>query len=243
MLTYLLKIAHYLMSTILMLDTIRRIETPEGIELELRVAGPVIRAGAWGIDFLLRLTIVILFFQILNFFSNVGYGLMMILYFFLEWFYSVYFEVFRNGMTPGKKVMKIKVIHDDGTPVGFASSLIRNLLRFVDLFPFMYATGVLCTLLQKDFKRVGDLAAGTLVIYHDTLVKQTYHPILQPEAPVYPLSIEEQKAIIYFAERAQSLTHERKYELANLLQPLTQTTDEKAVVKLYQYANWLQGQR
>lgn len=85
--------------------------------------------------------------------------------FLLEWFYPIIFEVYRQGQTPGKKVMAIKVLQDNGIPVGWPTSLIRNLLRAVDFLPMMYGFGVVSMLIARNFRRLGDLAAGTLVVY------------------------------------------------------------------------------
>ncbi len=203
-----------------LLDTLRAIETPEGITLDLHVAGPVVRALAWLIDFLIRFAILAVAMTGLLALGNTGYGLWLLLFFLLDWFYPVVFEIYRDGATPGKRALGIKVVSDNGAAVDFSASLIRNLLRAADFLPFMYGFALLSMLLNSDFKRLGDLAAGTLVIYrqHD---HQT--PDLPPGPslqPLQPLSTAEQKLIITFSERSAHLNPERQAELAALLDNL-----------------------
>src|SRR5690606_35096512 len=90
-----------------------------------------------------------------------GLGIGALLLFLVQWWYMVLFEVLNQGRTPGKQWLGLRVIHDDGTPIGWAASLTRNLLRFVDLLPFGYFLGALCCLSHPSFKRLGDLAAGS----------------------------------------------------------------------------------
>ncbi|MCV6611186.1 MAG: RDD family protein, partial [Amphritea sp.] len=155
-------------------DTVRTHETPEGIRLQLRMAGPVVRACAWAIDALIRVVLYGLIGAMFSFFGGVGTAVMLILFFLLEWFYPVVFEI-TSGATPGKKAMGLVVIHDNGTPISFVASFARNLLRAADFLPFLYAAGLLSMLMNRDFKRLGDLAAGTLVVYKELPVER--HPI------------------------------------------------------------------
>ena len=85
--------------------------------------------------------------------------------FFTYWLYGVGFEVLNNGMTPGKKMQGLQVVHDDGTPIRLPASLLRNLVLYVDLLPAAYAAGIVTMLLTNNFRRLGDLAGGTMVIY------------------------------------------------------------------------------
>jgi uncharacterized RDD family membrane protein YckC len=225
-----------------MLDTTRSVETPEGIELSLRVAGPVVRALAWSIDLGIRGIIYSLLAFFLGFLGELGYGIFFIVIFVLEWFYPVVFEVYRQGATPGKRAFKIKVLHEWGTPVNWSTAMIRNLLRVVDFLPFFYGFGLITMLINQDFKRIGDLAAGTIVVYDDEKMKVITLPMLE-SAITMPISLplEEQLAIISFAERASQLPPARKLELANIVTNLTNAHDEVGVKSLYQLANGLVG--
>jgi uncharacterized RDD family membrane protein YckC len=226
-----------------MIDTRRPIQTPEGVELGLRVAGPVVRAYAWLLDFLIRAGVYIVLVILLSTLGKLGIGIFLIAIFLLEWFYPVVFEVYKQGATPGKRSLGIKVVNDDGTEVTLQSSLIRNLLRGVDFLPGTYGFGVITMLFNRDFKRLGDLAAGTIVVYQDKLKDMA--PILQepPRTPPLALTAGEQKAVIQFAERLQLFTPQRCSELANILANITKTRDEQGVKRLIQYANWMIGRR
>src|SRR5437867_9528930 len=84
---------------------------------------------------------------------------------FLVWFgYDVAFETLASGRTPGKRATGLRVVRLGGEPVGFAASAVRNLLRLVDGLPGIYAVGAACILFSRRNQRLGDLAAGTLVV-------------------------------------------------------------------------------
>lgn len=128
------------------LDTRYQIETPEGIDLPLRPAGLMPRALAFGFDLGLRGLILGILFIALAFLGNLGIGLGSILLFLVSWWYMVLFEVLNQGSSPGKQIMGLRVVQDDGTPIGWSASLIRNLLRFVDMLPFGYFLGAISCL-------------------------------------------------------------------------------------------------
>ncbi|MDX1693094.1 MAG: RDD family protein [Ketobacteraceae bacterium] len=226
-----------------MLDTYQQLETPESIDLELRIAGPVVRILAFAIDTAIKTVFLIVANMVLMFAEKVGLGVMMILAFLVEWFYPVAFEVLRNGQTPGKGTMGILVIHDNGTPVGWTSSVIRNLLRFVDFLPVGYLLGLITMACNRHFKRLGDLAAGTMVIYQREKPRQTRIREATPLPPTCPLTLDEQRAFINFAERQESLTADRQQEIANHLSPVVRARDQSAVDKIIRIANWLKGAR
>lgn len=220
-----------------MLDTVYTIETPEGVTLKLRAAGPVVRALAWLIDLGVR-SIVYSLLALLLFLDDLGVGLFLISIFILEWFYPVVFELYYHGATPGKKIMNIKVLQELGRPVNGAASMIRNVLRSVDFLPFLYGLGLMTMLFNKQFKRLGDLAAGTLVVYQDKAPQVLALPQTTPIATPYPLTLTEQRAIIDFAQRAPTLSPQRAAELAELVTPLTGHSN---VNVLYQIAQGLMG--
>lgn len=224
-----------------LLDTARTFETPEGVELQLHVAGPVVRSLAWTLDALIRIALYIGLSIALNQLGQLGTGIMLVGFFLVEWFYPVFFEVWQFGATPGKKVMGIRVVHDNGTPVAWSTSIIRNLLRVADFAPLFYGFGITTMLLNRDFKRLGDMAAGTIVIYSPKKSQQTTIPEARAVAPPLPLSITEQRAVMDFAERSHLLSSERQQELANILSGVLVRKDKAAIQTLNQYANWLHG--
>ena len=228
----------------MMLDTAREVPTPEGIELSLRLAGPVSRALAWILDLLIRLAVITAFGIVLGVLGKFGWGLFLILWFALEWLYPTIFEVYFGGATPGKKSLGLLVLHDDGTPVQLAASFTRNLLRAIDIFPALYGIGLLSMLLNRDFKRLGDIAGGTVVVYRDPAVRHSAIPMAPPLPPAGPLSLPEQRALLDFATRAGNLTVERAEELASLAPHLTGGQQgAKALARLMSIANYLIGRK
>ena len=227
-----------------MLDTARDVPTPEGIELSLRLAGPVSRALAWLMDLIVRLGVMTAFAIVLGALGKFGWGLFLILWFALEWLYPTVFEVYFGGATPGKKSLGLIVLHDDGTPVRLAASFTRNLLRAVDFFPALYGVGLMTMLLNQDFKRLGDIAAGTVVVYRDPAMRHAAVPTAPPAPPPAPLSLVEQRALLDFATRAGNLTSERAEELASLAPHLTGGQQGAgALARLMSIANYLIGRR
>ncbi|MFK3792549.1 MULTISPECIES: RDD family protein [Pseudomonas] len=203
------------------LDTRYQVETPEGIDLPLRPAGLLVRTLAYGLDLGIRALVMGVLFVALGFFGEIGIGLGSILLFLISWWYMVLFEVLNQGRSPGKQMMGLRVVQDDGTPIGWSASLTRNLLRFADMLPFAYFLGAISCLQHPAFKRLGDLAAGTLVIYREQTVERPQLPPATPRSAPFALSLDEQRAILGFAERQAQLSAERTQELAAILaQPL-----------------------
>ena len=223
-----------------MIDTLHHVQTPEGIDLHLRTAGILPRSLAWLIDSLIRAAVYVAIALAFLPLGGIGTGLFLLITFIVEWFYPVLFEVLRDGRTPGKTTYGIKVIHDDGTPIGWNASLIRNFLRVVDFLPFFYGFGIISMMLNRDFKRLGDLAAGTLVVYYETNNQKPAISNAVARRPDFPLKLEEQQAIIAFAQRSDELTDERARELALLAGPLVENRDDP-VAALRGMATWLNG--
>lgn len=209
--------------------------------LYLRMAGPPVRFLAWGIDTVLILVVQLFLAICLGFLGDVGMGFYLLALFALSWFYPVVFEVFRNGATPGKKALGLMVVHDDGTPVGLTASFLRNLLRVADFLPAAYGFGLVSMFLSSDFKRLGDHAAGTLVVHREELVLGQGVPAAPPVAPPVLLEREEQRAVINFGERLETWNEERAEELASTLEPLTGLPGAAGVKRLLGMANWLLG--
>lgn len=227
-----------------MLDTARRVATPEGVEITLRVAGPVPRALAYTLDLLLRGAVMFALMIAVSALGNFGSAIMLLAAFLLEWLYPVLFEVLSAGATPGKRAMGLIVLNDDGTPVRWPASLTRNLLRAIDFLPFLYFIGFVTMVANRDFKRLGDLAANTLVVYRDEKPAAASIPEASPIAPSIPLTLAEQRTLLDFSERSSRLTAERAAELAEIVAPLTTGhSGPAAVQQLVGIANHLVGRR
>jgi uncharacterized RDD family membrane protein YckC len=230
----------------LLLDTRQSLETPEGALLPLTPAGFGVRVLAQLLDILIRYGIMIALFVLLSLLGRMGTGFALILTFLIEWFYPVFFEVSRQGRTPGKKWMGIRVVNDDGTPITFGPSLLRNLLRFVDFLPMLYLTGIIASLCNRQFKRLGDLAAGSMVIYEAPPTSEPSFEV-RGQLPVpADFSTDEQRALLAFAERSKYLSAERQRELATILLPVIgahKTGAQDPVIAIKQMANTMIGKQ
>jgi uncharacterized RDD family membrane protein YckC len=226
-----------------MLDTLREVETPEGVALHLRCAGLVPRALAWLVDFLIRFAVLSALGTVLGLLGGAGAGAMLVAMFLVYWGYPIVFEVWRDGQTPGKRAFGLKVVCDNGTPVTWLPSVVRNLLRTVDMLPLLYGFGVASCLVDPSSRRLGDLVAGTLVVYAERAPARPPAPAAAPQRPPLALQLDEQRALIAYAERAPQTTPERQAELADLLAPLTGRRGADAVAAVLGMANYLLGRR
>lgn len=228
------------------LDTLIECETPEGIVLTLRPAGLSARCWAFVLDWLIRLMVLGSVAGVLQAMGGMGIAFYLILLFALEWLYPVAFELSRTGATPGKAIFGLKVVMDTGLPVTPAASLTRNLLRAADFLPLMYASGLLCMLLRRDFRRLGDIAAATLVVHRPESRKTPALPEVEPVAPVLALKPREQATLIALAARAPRLTPERLDELAAIAAPVCGDAGQAGPVvtrRVLGVAQWLLGHR
>lgn len=152
------------------LDSVRAFATPEHIAFEFRLAGPASRALAWLIDLAIRVGVCLVIAIPLALLGlKAGWGVILFLYFVLDWFSGGLCEWLWHGQTPGKRALGIKVVGVDGLPAGLGACLLRNVLRWADGQPFAgpmptFALGLLSMIWSGSFQRLGDFAAGTLVI-------------------------------------------------------------------------------
>jgi uncharacterized RDD family membrane protein YckC len=146
------------------------IETPEAVSFGYDVAGIGSRFMAALVDTLLigLIQAVVLGLTIAALSSAqggpwiaAGLGL---LAFALLWGYYLLFEMIWNGQSPGKRWVGLRVIKESGAPISFVDSAIRNLVRLVDFLPMYYGVGVIVMFLNDQARRLGDFAAGTLVV-------------------------------------------------------------------------------
>jgi uncharacterized RDD family membrane protein YckC len=142
------------------------IPTPEGIELEYTLAGLASRFIALLVDLLLRAAVLgALTAVVYGVLDNWIGGLVVIAAAFLALFaYDIGFEVWGGGRTPGKRWSGLRVVMDSGRPIGFVASAVRNLLRLLDGPPTLFVVGAVTILATKRNQRLGDLAAGTIVV-------------------------------------------------------------------------------
>ncbi len=226
-----------------MLDTVREVHTPEGVALRLPAAGPVPRAIAWLIDLGIRTALLFVLSLVLGVLDRFGSGMFLIVLFVVVWGYPVAFEALHGGQTPGKRALGLRVVSADGAPIGWMASVVRNLMRTVDMLPFGYGAGLVTSLADPWSRRLGDMVAGTLVIHAPRERARIDALQVSPQAPAVALRTQEQRALIAFAERAHGLTDARRRELADIVEPVTGARGDPGVARLLGVANWLLGRR
>lgn len=181
------------------------IATPELVDIEMSLAGIGSRFIAllvdyliWGAGFLVLSVLLAIFLKPGSLaFTGVpeqwAIAAVIFIIFLLNWGYFTLFEAFWNGQTPGKRVARIRVIQRSGRAIGLFESMARNLVRYVDQIPFFYAVGVIAMFVTRQHQRLGDLAAGTLVVrdrevesplWGDSGARTFTSQIFAPSAPV-----------------------------------------------------------
>jgi len=151
------------------LDTTVRLVTPERITFRYPLAGPFRRASAYLIDLAVLLGLVLtisLLALALTLGRPAGGGLSLAILFVLRFGYGAICEgLLLNGQTPGKRALGLRVVSVEGVPISGAQAFLRNLLWCFDgLWPFAYIPALASMMLTRRFRRLGDLAAGTMVI-------------------------------------------------------------------------------
>jgi uncharacterized RDD family membrane protein YckC len=207
------------------------IETPEQTALEFAIAGIGSRFLAIALDTLIQvsvLTIVALAATVLaaTVFSKISGSSMWVTAGFLLLIFSLYygyfaaFEALWNGQTPGKRLLRIRVIKDTGRPMTPSESVGRNLMRIVDQLPFLYGVGLVSVALSGQNKRLGDYVAGTIVVHEREL--QDVRPLWQaPPAPAAArygadrLSPDECALVEAFLNRRNSLAPDVRYRMGD----------------------------
>ena len=131
----------------------------------------MLRAGAYLIDLLIRGAVLVIGGMLLSLAGfgigiQVAGGMFLLAWFLLDWIYPVVFEAGKRGATPGKRMMGLRVVQSTGSPITLGQAVVRNFLRFIDGMPFFtYMFGMTSCMATQRFQRLGDLAAGTVVIY------------------------------------------------------------------------------
>jgi uncharacterized RDD family membrane protein YckC len=210
------------------------IKTPENVELEYELAGIGTRFGAAFIDLLFQGAIFIcvwlLFLLIGLLISLSGVAILLLIVGYIAAVsvalavggYFVWFESRSNGLTPGKRVMAVRVINEHGYPVTFFAVLLRNLLRIIDFLPGFYAIGLISIFVNGNYQRIGDIVGGTIVIKQrspdrirslDNLLRAARitpehldkHALVIVSRDAGKLTPDEYLAVKHFTERRRSL--------------------------------------
>jgi len=230
------------------MDVYDLIETPENVELEQRLAGIGSRFLAGFLDLVL---LILLFLAVLaaiwlmhltlplEAFGAWATAFFLITTFVISWGYFVAFEYWGNGQTPGKRAGRIRVVKEGGRPIQFADVAIRNLLRIADGFPFVLICliGGVVMFLTKKCQRLGDLAAGTVVVSEQV----THYAARESSRTVPSFAVEPSAAALratgltanefrvlsnYAARRAQLTVKAREELLPKLLLPILTRTGQ-----------------
>jgi uncharacterized RDD family membrane protein YckC len=144
------------------------IRTPEGVVFSLMLASPVVRMLAWVVDItaISILTMIIRSVLVFAVVINVDFvmALSILVYFAVTVGYGICLEWLWNGQTLGKRLLRLRVVDEGGHRLHFNQIVVRNLLRFVDSLPMFYFVGGVTTLFNSRAQRLGDIAAGTVVV-------------------------------------------------------------------------------
>ncbi|MEP4079407.1 RDD family protein [Haloferula sp.] len=241
------------------LDTLQAIELAEGVEVRLRIAGPLLRGGALALDlviqwlFLMLLSVVFMMTGLVIG-GQATEGLLSLSWFVIWWWYPVFFEAGKWGATPGKRIVGLRVVQTSGSPITFSQSVLRNFLRYADGMPFLGAVvmgiptfgfAIVATLATKRFQRLGDLAAGTVVVYDKTPPEPSVSspPPVESIQPTVALRPEEVKALSSFRDRAALWSDGRREEIADHARELSGSKGAAGVSRLMAMAHWLQERR
>ncbi|EMI46310.1 RDD family protein [Rhodopirellula sp. SWK7] len=233
------------------LDTTIEVVTPENIAFEYQLAGPFRRLPAYLIDILVRygiiaalaLTLVFVVGMIdVDILGSFAFGAGLVSYFLISWFYGAAMETYFNGRTVGKWMFGIRVIDVDGCPITGRRAIIRNLLRIADLAPMSTLpslamdmppmlfiptgiVGMISVICTRRMQRLGDIAAGTMVIVDEKTwrlpVAKIEDPRVAPLASFIPgdylVSRSMARTLAIYAERRHYLTPGRRAEIARHL--------------------------
>lgn len=200
------------------------IDTPEGVPLELTLAGVGSRFTSALLDYIVQIVILVALALVLSYGAGLSPGSSAISsaawivgFFVVFWGYDVAFEVLNSGRTPGKALNGLRVVLESGAPVTFVPSAIRNVIRIIDLIPGNYLVGVTSILVTKKNQRIGDLAGGTLVIREVRKLPAEVPARPSLQAPAWDTSAVNQQeldAVAAFLARRNELEPGARIEIA-----------------------------
>ena len=167
-----------------------RVNTPEAVVIDYEVAGIATRflasiidlffIGCWGTTLLIAGGLIASNGRLAQ---DIAVIVILTGGFLLIWGYFIVFETIWQGQTPGKRTLKIRVLKTSGYPITFSDAVIRNLVRFVDLLPGFYGVGLVTMFFSPQARRLGDYAAGTVVVRERPVVRLSdIGPVLPPRS-------------------------------------------------------------
>lgn len=219
-----------------MVDT--EVISPESVTFTYDLAGLGSRFAALLIDLLIQLVLLFALLAVANGSlyidvtvynpkqaQNMGLSLwvwaaLVLLTFAILWGYFVFFEMMWNGQTPGKRIFGLRVIRAGGYPVDLLASAVRNLIRYVDFLPGTYSVGAFTMFLSRHWQRLGDHAAGTLVVRDRSLrtptalASETSPTWIDGLARIDRLTTKEYHVVREFLRRRDDLEKDSREELS-----------------------------
>ena len=222
------------------LDSRIEIVTPENIAFDYVLAGPFRRLPAYLIDVGIRMGVLTgIFFGAslagIAGAAGFGFGMLLVSWFVLSWFYGGLFETYWNGQTPGKRLVRLRVLSVDGRPINAMQAILRNVLRDVDAWPYfgygsavgvpLYMLGLVTMTANNRYQRLGDLACGTIVVVEERaslrgLAQIGHQRVLefaQQLPPNFTASRALSQALSAYVARRERFSAARRFELARIL--------------------------
>lgn len=216
------------------MDRTVSIRTPESIAFSYELAGLGSRFLALAVDMGIQLLVLIAIFWGLIFIGShapapakgqhtthlsdsIGYAIVAAILFVVLFGYFILFEAFWNGRTPGKRLLGIRVVRDGGYPLDLSGSFVRNLIRVGELALGFYAVSAIAALLSAENKRLGDMAAGTIVVRDarvQSLTAIVERAQAEPEHRAAMLTPEEHALIERFMARRERMAEQYRRQLA-----------------------------
>ncbi|MDA1014092.1 MAG: RDD family protein [Planctomycetota bacterium] len=206
------------------------VETPENVVLSYQLAGPSIRCAAYLLDFLVRGAITFFIFLLIQcllvvvpVLQGTSTGLLLVFWFVMEWGYYVICEGFFHGKTVGKNAFGLRVIQANGHPLSFWSAFLRNLMRAIDGF-LLYGVAFVSMLASRNFRRLGDLVAQTVVIQErrvvlprEPVIVEKIQPLVRDDINSFRPSRETLSLVDEFLGRRKVLSHDRGHAMARVI--------------------------
>jgi uncharacterized RDD family membrane protein YckC len=201
------------------------VAAPEGVELHLTLAGAGSRCIAGCVDFAIKLVLIALVALVAGLIGGgISQAVFFVALFVILYLYDVLFEVLAAGQTPGKRLSHLRTIRDGGQPVDLPASALRNLLRVIDILPGVYLVGLASIVLTRRNQRLGDLAAGTLVMRERptrTSATDETTPVNDAQVLAWDVSAvtaAELATVRRFLERRETFDPDARRQLAHRLQ-------------------------
>lgn len=214
------------------------IVTPEGLSMDVTLAGIGSRGVAVILDSLIQGVLLLAIILLMALFGdvfeapggstaeNVVAAVAIVLIFLDLFAYHAFFEAFSAGQTPGKRAAGIRVVDVGGGPIGFKAAAIRNLMRIIDSLPIFYGVGIISSIASRRNQRLGDMVAGTIVIHAPKRARKkrpvhehtlAHDPRTYETWDVSAVTQEELATVRMFLERRSSLQAGPRYDLAEQL--------------------------